>query len=257
MQPHIGLANHCSLSEILTFLYQIYGKLTPHDLKENDKKFRQLWDLTLPFETKIKEIKDCMDVAEAGESPYQPCQIMDNAYNMVHCTGLYFNDLKEWKCHPADEQIWANFKMFMIEKQNELHEQQQTQCQAGYHGTNFMSEENFNMATEALTNLATASTADHKALETMTNMVANLTQQVKEKDDEIKKLKEALATAKHNTNNNHCPNKKDNGSYCWTHGYLVAKNHTSVTCNAKATGHKDEATCDNNMGGSQDGKPKN
>jgi hypothetical protein len=49
---------------------------------------------------------------------------------------------------------------------------------------------------------------------------------------------------------------KDHGSYCWSHGYLVIKDHTSLTCNKKKPGHQDAATRENNMGGNQFSKPK-
>jgi hypothetical protein len=42
----------------------------------------------------------------------------------------------------------------------------------------------------------------------------------------------------------------NNKNYCHTHGYIVADEHTSTTCNAKADGHKDTATRSNTMGGS-------
>jgi hypothetical protein len=40
----------------------------------------------------------------------------------------------------------------------------------------------------------------------------------------------------------------NNKNYCHTHGYIVADQHTSATCNGKADGHKDTATRDNTMG---------
>jgi hypothetical protein len=38
-------------------------------------------------------------------------------------------------------------------------------------------------------------------------------------------------------------------SYCWTHGYCLGSNHTSLTCLHKATGHRDDATIANMFGG--------
>jgi hypothetical protein len=46
-----------------------------------------------------------------------------------------------------------------------------------------------------------------------------------------------------------------NETYCWTHGYRVSATHNSKTCTRRAVGHQEEATRDNNMGGSQVGKP--
>jgi hypothetical protein len=46
----------------------------------------------------------------------------------------------------------------------------------------------------------------------------------------------------------------NNDIYCWSHGYQVAKSHTSPTCNMKKSGHQDAATKINTMGGVQWGK---
>jgi hypothetical protein len=46
----------------------------------------------------------------------------------------------------------------------------------------------------------------------------------------------------------------NNNSYCWSHGYQVAKSHTSATCNMKNSGHQDTAMKINTMGGVQWGK---
>jgi hypothetical protein len=39
-----------------------------------------------------------------------------------------------------------------------------------------------------------------------------------------------------------------------SHGYQVAKSHSSATCNMKKSGHKDAASKNNPMGGVQWGK---
>jgi hypothetical protein len=49
--------------------------------------------------------------------------------------------------------------------------------------------------------------------------------------------------------------KTDQGSYCWSHGYLCHKDHTSMNCMFPKAGHCKEATRGNNMGGNQEGKP--
>jgi hypothetical protein len=40
-------------------------------------------------------------------------------------------------------------------------------------------------------------------------------------------------------------------NYCWSHGYTVARTHTSQTCMCPKEGNQREATKANNMGGSQ------
>jgi hypothetical protein len=47
----------------------------------------------------------------------------------------------------------------------------------------------------------------------------------------------------------------DEGSYCWSPGYLVMWNHASANCNFPKDGHQKTATQINNMGGNQQGTP--
>jgi hypothetical protein len=46
----------------------------------------------------------------------------------------------------------------------------------------------------------------------------------------------------------------NNDSYVWSHGYQVAKSHTSATCNVRKNGHQESATKTDIMGGVQWGK---
>ena len=108
----------------------------------------------------------------------------------------------------------------------------------------------------------------------LTKSIAELTAQLTAKDNEIASLKNRPRNNNSNNNNNTSRNSNNNdrhqptwrshntspmpdrGGYCWTHGYRVSKlNHTSVNCRWKDDGHKDEATRNNNLGGSQYGKP--
>lgn len=110
----------------------------------------------------------------------------------------------------------------------------------------------FHEANEALINLANATSSDRKALETLTNTVANLTQQLKDKSDEIDKLKYQLKTKRPTKPN---ATRMDNGSYCRSHGYLIAANHNSDNCKFQKPGHKQTATPTNPLNGSLADKP--
>lgn len=45
------------------------------------------------------------------------------------------------------------------------------------------------------------------------------------------------------------PLKPHGRGYCWTHGYRNNSNHTSLTCNNKAPGHRDATTIKDMFGG--------
>ena len=73
-------------------------------------------------------------------------------------------------------------------------------------------------------------------------------------------LSQRLEKMETNQQSNRKPRKlrsppRDHGSYCWTHRYLVVPSHTSAMCRNKKPGHKDNATREDNIGGSQIGKP--
>lgn len=86
----------------------------------------------------------------------------------------------------------------MLEAQEHYHQQSTTLRQAGFHQANQMYEE----TAEALANLAQATATDRKTLETLTETVATLTLQLKEKkkDTVIKNLNNQIKQLK--TGNN-------------------------------------------------------
>ena len=94
---------------------------------------------------------------------------------------------------------------------------------------------------------------DSKALASLTNLVSTLTQQVKEQQTEISKLRNNLD--RRNPGNNRKNNRPNNENYCWSHGWIVADNHDSKTCKNPLPGHQTAATRANTMGGSDKNKP--
>ena len=200
---------------------------------------------------------ECVEIAEAANTPYTPEQILDNAYNLVFKTGLHFDALKLWRHRPAIEQTWTNFKAHIVEAQQELIDEQGTASCTGFgnqHGANAALQE---ATLEFLANFAAAAVADCTALSNMTITITNLQEENKKKDAKIKKLEAQLALS--GTAGN-APTTKvacgPNGC-CWSHGYRVCIGHNSMTCTeaAKNPLHMEEATRKNNMGGSQKGKP--
>jgi len=64
----------------------------------------------------------------------------------------------------------------------------------------------------------------------------------------LKQMQEEIKTLKGTTNNPTRRNRRNFSKYCWTHG---ACSHSSAQCRMKKEGHKDEATKENKMGGSE------
>lgn len=245
---HIGF-NNTTLQDLLQNLFTAYGGVKPKDLANNNTKMNAPWDAALPFETVIEQIEDAIEYADAGNQPYTAVQILNTAYNLVFNTGLFFDDIKAWNRRPDAEKTWDNFKTHFLEAY-QMNQEQQNTMQAGFHAANAAQENMWNETAEALANLASAQAVDRAAMTTLTNTVNSLTDQLRKEKEDTKTLKNKLRDVQRTRNNRNT----DRGGYCWSHGFNVAPSHNSTTCKNKKPGHKDDATRDNNMGGSQLGK---
>jgi hypothetical protein len=111
---------------------------------------------------------------------------------------------------------------------------------------------------EAIAQLATATASDRGMLATLTTANAKLANQLEAAHALIAQLKSEIASLKSKIKpawQGQRPTKTtNNDSYCWSHGYQVAKSHTSATCNVRKNGHQEAATKIDTMGGVQWGK---
>jgi hypothetical protein len=108
---------------------------------------------------------------------------------------------------------------------------------------------------EAIGQLATATASDWGTVATLTTTNAKLANQLEAANALIAQLKSEIATLKNKIKpvwqGQRPARTTNNDSYCWSHGYQVAKSHTSATCNVRKTGHQEAATKIDNMGGVQ------
>jgi hypothetical protein len=243
-----------------------YGRITPNDLDENDKRFKKQWDANQPFEALVEQIDDAMDFASAGQAPYTPAQIVSNAYNLVFNTGLYPEACREWRRRPQATQTWNNFVIDFGMVHTDLRNQRGTSQQQGYQQANNMMEIFAAETADAFANLATAAAADKAIVQQLMTTNSDLMKQLAAKETEILCLRAIIDKSKKPGGNNGRPGtgttntttKKrfDNDNYCWTHGFDCHPSHTSTTCKWPKEGHESAATKDNIMGGNQDNKGK-
>jgi hypothetical protein len=119
-------------------------------------------------------------------------------------------------------------------------------------------DESMNETAEAIAQLVTATTSDWGTVATLTTTNAKLATQLEAAHALIAQLKNEDATLKIKIKpiwQGQRPTRTtNNDSYCWSHGYQVAKTHNSATCNVRKTGHQENATKVDTMGGVQWGK---
>jgi hypothetical protein len=119
-------------------------------------------------------------------------------------------------------------------------------------------DESMNKTAEAIAQLVTATASDRGTVATLTTTNAKLATQLEAAHALIAQIKSEIATLKIKIKpvwqGQRPARTTNNDSYCWSHGYQVAKSHTSATCNVSKMGHQETPTKVDTMGGVQWGK---
>jgi hypothetical protein len=257
----VGYANCMSL-QLLTHLLTYYAMIAPTELTQNYERLNAPYYPNQPIETLFQQIQDARAFAVAGGQPYGAAMIVNMAYTLVFNTGLFPDACRAWQSRAIAGKTWAQFKLDFATAHREFRLTYQTAQQSGFHSANMMieqgREETMQDTINAIAQLATSTASDRGTVATLTTTNAKLATQLEAAQAKIAQLKNestALRNKIKPTWQGQRPIKTtNNDSYCWSHGYQVAKSHTSATCNIKKSGHKDAATKNNPMGGVQWGK---
>ena len=258
-----------SILQMLTYLYENYGDIEPGDLTENNKRFSAPYDASSPIENLWEQIEEAMAFAGAADAPYTSQQILNNAYDLLHKTSHFKDELKEWRRLPVAQQTWPQFKRMMTRAHRDL--RRQAAAGAGYRTANNMEygTNNTNNAmaatAAALEGLAEATQSDRAAVANLTTANSALTDQIRTINElktmmkdlvmEVKTIKNTMKTLQQNhksTNNTTSENnetrvvKRVQNKWCWSCG--VNRGHDSTNCRYQAPGHQTTATTDNMMG---------
>ena len=75
----------------------MYAEIKPSNIEENEKRMKTAYDVDLPIENFFDQIKDAIDFASAGNSPFTPVQVVNTAFNIISSIGMFQDDFKLWK----------------------------------------------------------------------------------------------------------------------------------------------------------------
>jgi hypothetical protein len=260
----VGFANK-TVRELLQHLVDEYGEITGGEWEENMLRMREPWNPETPFKTLIAQFDKGMEYADAARCSFSPSQILMMAERLIFNTGLFHDDIKEWKATPVDTRTWDSFQTFFRQAHRRYRRQKETTQQAGYHAANAM----FCLeTTEHIANLAHENRSKDEILQTLNKQLLDMRKEMEEMQKKIDRPQQQRnAPSSNGTNTNAMTHhelamsrfmkmlaRPDNGNYCWTHGYILGDDHTSCTCNKKGPGHIDNATRQNPQGGSTRGK---
>jgi hypothetical protein len=210
----------------------------------------------------FQQIQDARAFVVAGGQLYGAAMIVNVAYTLVFNTGLFPDACLAWQSRAIAGKTWKQFKLDFATVHRELRLTNQTAQQSGFRSANMMieqgREETMQDTVDEIAQLATATASDRGTVATLNTTNAKLATQLEAAQAQIAQLKDEIAAL----NNKIKPawqgqrpiKTTNNDSYCWSHGYPVAKSHTRATCNIKKSGHKDASNKNNPMGGVQWGK---
>jgi hypothetical protein len=248
----VGFAN-TSAREMLEHLFLSYGIITAVDLERNFENIREAWDPQQPVETLFKQIQDFVDYAEAGGITIGEAQKLSTAYTKVFATSICHSACRCWNERDANTKTWNNFKVhFATAYRQHKQMQGETAATSGYANATVAQPDEYlaEAAIGAFANLASATAVDRAIVATLTEANARLAKKLEESAQALKEVN-ALLKKEHSDRVARKPFAPYVDNYCWTHGYKIARSHTSMDCMFPKTGHKKEATKSDNMGGSQ------
>jgi hypothetical protein len=256
--PYVGLGTRTPL-QLLAHLYTNYAKITPADLDANDHHMKQPCDVDQPIEVMYQQIEEAIKFAAAGQAPYSPEQVLNIAYQLLFQTGIFSDNCKIWKRQAAAYKTWPQFKLDFAVAYQEYSEALDTSPRAA--GFHVETRNNQHETIEAITNLATATAEDCKAVANLTETNATITKELSAVNGKLiasltlvntltKQLAEARAGNLPRTNP---PGTYERKHYCWTCGYRCE--HSSWYCTTPAAGHQTRAKAADTMNGSTKNKP--
>jgi hypothetical protein len=249
--------------QILTHLWTTYGSVSTEDLSANWTRMNTPWNPPTPIESLYSQLKIGKDFAEEGAELISDTQLQRIAYDLIQATGLFEVACREWRNKPAATKTWAAFQVFFSLADDDRRKNTITTDAAGYNANNIQE-----MVQTELANVIGANSLLNGQLDTEDPDTTTGTANAAVTIDHIRTLMQEILTSNgqnrnRNDNRNNRRNQEpliaqgidENGvpiSYCWSHGITSNLRHTSCTCTRKKEGHKDDATLNNRMGGSDE-----
>ena len=174
---------------LLTHLIDTYANIDEYDLRANQARLDTPFDPNTPIERLYHQVEEAVAFADAGKTPFTDRQKLNAAVSAIAASGVFNDDVKEWRKKPDGDQTWDNFKKFFSKAHSEW--KAELKITAGQHfpRANFVhptliapdddtAHPYTTALSESLANLATATSTDRAAVATLTDTVSKLTSEL-------------------------------------------------------------------------------
>jgi hypothetical protein len=196
---------------------------------------KQPCDVNQPIKVLYQQIEDAIEFAAAGQNPFSPKQVLNIAYQLIFCTGIFSDDCKIWKCQTTAYTTWPQFKLDFAVAYQEYSETLDITPAA----SDFDAKEATDLqeTIDAIANLATATDEDRKAVANLTGANATLTKELATSNGKLLMALTLVPTLKNKNRRptswqqSPHPNRstKRKHYYCWTCRYRC-EHSRSNTC---------------------------
>ena len=248
--------------EILDHLWITYGKIDQADQTANEKRMRAQWNPPTAIESLFEQLQEGQTFAAKGDETISDSQLMRWAYENLLSTGLFDRDCARWRKKPTTDQTWENFKTFFTIAEDDRFKNTTT-SEATFTANQVQQLIQQELAAfiqqETQSNAENIPPAKPTPVQEQANSItaADIQKMINSAINQTPPPPRDVLRPRNNNNNNK-PRPKaqalEDGTpvtYCWTHGITRNLYHHSKACSRKAENHKDEATYENRMGGSE------
>jgi hypothetical protein len=177
-------------------------------------------------------------------------------------SGKFNSACLRWDEEVKTDKTWNNFKIhFAAAYRQHRQIEGETVGAQGFDNATVTQASEDDLAEQALgdfSNLATATAVDRNAVAQLTETSSRLAKQLEDNATSLKEVNAMLKkerTERASGGNSERPPRRSftpsSDSYCWSHGYKVARIHRIQTFMYPKEGHQREATKAANMGGYQ------
>ena len=109
-KKYTGYAN-VQCIKILSHLWSTYGVLKYCEVQENDARMKNPSRPKHYLKSLLKKIETAVD-AVATQVPFTRQQIVSIAFKIVEKTGIFYDDVKEWRQNDTADKTWEALKTF-------------------------------------------------------------------------------------------------------------------------------------------------
>ena len=259
----IGYASVTTL-EILTHLWDTYGSIDDDQLAANIARMNTPWSPPTPIDKLFTQLKIGKKFATEGAEPITDSSAVRTGVGIIEQNGLFPISCREWRGKTATNKTWTHFVEHFRLAEKEFNRSATTE-NAGYHTANAAvnqpylenSPDSDNIPFVTTPHAFAAAVAEAAAFPAPTPPPTPPSPAF---DPAAFAAAVVAAVAAANPDNgrgrrgrrDRRPTIPAGYGYCWTHGHVpqTAGPHCSATCRTRKSGHREDATADNRMGGS-------